>query len=293
VARKKVVNATHARTEVPSTRPPQYATAAGVTSCRGNELPYLRPRTLITWSSARQDRDGRLPLAVAERRRPERIRRSGHANACSSIARIALAWRRELEHTLGQRHQQFEASPTRRRSPISLRALGARHSCCASTRRSSRRLIDAPLYHNWRLVQLSSHQGCRASATFAFGRADANRSRSRRPAPSRIRSSSIAAPPDHDAAKDSGLRPRHDQFADVALLPTALQRRLIAYVEAHVSDVGEKNALCTPVPSPERPTDWLPCGTRASPTPRAGGKRRIARLALACRLNNLNAMTHA
>src|SRR6202022_3668989 len=42
VARKKVVNATHARTEVPSTRPPQYATAAGVTCVPPNELPYLR-----------------------------------------------------------------------------------------------------------------------------------------------------------------------------------------------------------------------------------------------------------
>lgn len=33
---------------------------------------------------------------------------------------------------------------------------------------------------------------------------------------------------------------------------------LIAYVESHVSDPAEMNALCTAVPSPEKPTDWLP-----------------------------------
>jgi hypothetical protein len=32
---------------------------------------------------------------------------------------------------------------------------------------------------------------------------------------------------------------------------------LIAYVESHVTDSAEKNALCTVVPSPERPIDWL------------------------------------
>jgi hypothetical protein len=32
---------------------------------------------------------------------------------------------------------------------------------------------------------------------------------------------------------------------------------LIAYVESHVTDRAEKNALCTVVPSPEHPIDWL------------------------------------
>ncbi|OJV62584.1 MAG: hypothetical protein BGO35_16260 [Burkholderiales bacterium 64-34] len=32
---------------------------------------------------------------------------------------------------------------------------------------------------------------------------------------------------------------------------------LIAYVESHVTDPAEKNALCTVAPSPERPIDWL------------------------------------
>jgi len=32
---------------------------------------------------------------------------------------------------------------------------------------------------------------------------------------------------------------------------------LIAYVESHVSDQAEQNALCSVVPSPEKPIDWL------------------------------------
>jgi hypothetical protein len=32
---------------------------------------------------------------------------------------------------------------------------------------------------------------------------------------------------------------------------------LIAYVESHVSRQGEQNALCTVVPTPEQPIDWL------------------------------------
>jgi hypothetical protein len=32
---------------------------------------------------------------------------------------------------------------------------------------------------------------------------------------------------------------------------------VIAWVESHVGDPAEQNALCTVVPSPERPLDWL------------------------------------
>ena len=32
---------------------------------------------------------------------------------------------------------------------------------------------------------------------------------------------------------------------------------VIAYVESHVGDVAEKNSICTVVPSPEAPIDWL------------------------------------
>jgi hypothetical protein len=68
---------------------------------------------------------------------------------------------------------------------------------------------------------------------------------------------------------------------------------LIAYVEAHVSDVGEKNALCTPVPSPERPTDWLRMWDASLANAARWRENEGLRDWLSqCRLNNLNAMTY-
>ena len=32
---------------------------------------------------------------------------------------------------------------------------------------------------------------------------------------------------------------------------------VVAYVESHVADITEKNALCKPVPVPQLPIDWL------------------------------------
>ena len=47
--RKKVVNATHAQTAVPSTHPPKYAVAAGVNCVPLNRLPQItRPHAAYT-----------------------------------------------------------------------------------------------------------------------------------------------------------------------------------------------------------------------------------------------------
>jgi hypothetical protein len=67
---------------------------------------------------------------------------------------------------------------------------------------------------------------------------------------------------------------------------------LIAYVEAHVSDVAEKNALCTPVPSPERPTDWLRMWAASLANAARWRENEGLRAWLSqCRLNNLTTMT--
>jgi hypothetical protein len=68
---------------------------------------------------------------------------------------------------------------------------------------------------------------------------------------------------------------------------------LIAYVESHVTDPAEKNALCRLVPSPERPVDWLrmwavTLANMASWRQNAGLNAWLSH----CRLNSLNAMMH-
>jgi len=98
----------------------------------------------------------------------------------------------------------------------------------------------------------------------------------------------ITTPP-----KDSGLRRDTINLLMLRFCQPLFSAALIAYVEAHVSDVGEKNALCTPVPSPERPTDWLRMWDASLAN--AARWRRTKDCATGSRnagLNNLNAMTH-
>ena len=49
-----------------------------------------------------------------------------------------------------------------------------------------------------------------------------------------------------------------------------LSAALIGWVEAHVAEPAEKNALCDPVPSPAAPVDWLGCGRRRYAIRRGG-----------------------
>jgi hypothetical protein len=65
---------------------------------------------------------------------------------------------------------------------------------------------------------------------------------------------------------------------------------LIAYVESHVSDLAEKNALCTPVPSPDKLTDWLQMwAVTIANTARWRANPGLHAWLSQCRLNNVNA----
>jgi hypothetical protein len=66
---------------------------------------------------------------------------------------------------------------------------------------------------------------------------------------------------------------------------------LIAYVESHVTDPAEQNALCRLVPSPEHPIDWLrmwavTLANMASWRQNAGLNAWLSQ----CRLNSQNAI---
>ena len=66
---------------------------------------------------------------------------------------------------------------------------------------------------------------------------------------------------------------------------------LIAYVESHITDAEQQNALCRLVPLPEDPTDWLRMW--AVTLANAAGWRQNEGLRAwlgSCRLNNVNAM---
>ena len=66
---------------------------------------------------------------------------------------------------------------------------------------------------------------------------------------------------------------------------------LIAYVESHETGLIEKNALCTPVPSPERPADWLRMwAVTLANTARWRGNPGLRAWLSQCRLNNMTAV---
>jgi hypothetical protein len=81
---------------------------------------------------------------------------------------------------------------------------------------------------------------------------------------------SISADPDtiyidcSASAIPSGLRTRHRTFDGnrinlvmIRLCQPLFSAAAIAWVECHVTDAGEQNTLCTQVPTPNVPTDWL------------------------------------
>ena len=66
---------------------------------------------------------------------------------------------------------------------------------------------------------------------------------------------------------------------------------LIAYVESHETVLAEKNALCTPVPSPERPADWLLMwAVTLANTARWRANPGLHAWLSQCRLNNMTAI---
>ena len=63
---------------------------------------------------------------------------------------------------------------------------------------------------------------------------------------------------------------------------------LIAFVEARVADPSEKNALCGPVPVPERPIDWLRMlGATLRNTGRWNANAEVSGWIAGCRLNSI------
>ena len=65
---------------------------------------------------------------------------------------------------------------------------------------------------------------------------------------------------------------------------------LIGWVESHVRDAAEKNALCDPVPSPETPVDWLRMwAANLRNTARWRGRPDLDAWVRDCRLNSINA----
>jgi hypothetical protein len=285
VARKKVVNATHARTEVPSTRPPQYATAAGVTCVPPNELPELRhphPHYMVV-GSGKTGMDACLWL-LQNGVEPERIRWIRPRDAWLLDRAHSQPGAENLEHTLGSVISQFEAIA----DATSIADLFARLEERGILLRIDTS-VEPTAYRCAIVSQLELVQLRRIKDVVRLGHL-----RSVEQTRIVLDHGVLPADPDTlvvDCSAGGITTPPKIPVFDRGTINLLMLRfcqplfsaALIAYVEAHVSDVGEKNALCTPVPSPERPTDWLRMwdASLANAARALAGERRIARLALA------------
>jgi hypothetical protein len=259
IARKALVNATHARTTVPSTHPPKYAIASGVTCVPLNRLPEIRrPRACFTVvGSGKTGMDACLWL-LQNGAAPESIRWIMPRDAWLMDRAHSQPGAENFMQTIGSGVAQFEA-------------VAAAHSIADLFSRLEERgillRIDknvAPTTYRCAVVsQAELTELRRIENIVRLGRVKALE-------PTRIvlEQGSLAADPDTlyvDCSASAIQTPPSIPVFEAGCINLLMVRlcqplfsaALIAYVEGNVAEMNEKNALCVPVPSPEYPIDWL------------------------------------
>jgi NAD(P)-binding Rossmann-like domain len=293
IPRKALVNATHARTSVPSTHPPKYTVAAGVACVPLNRLPEIRrPHACFTVvGSGKTGMDACLWL-LQNGAEPARIRWIMPRDAWLMNRAHSQPGAENFTRTIGSGVEQFEA-------------VAAAHSISDLFSRLEEREIllridrnvEPTTYRCAVVSQAELAQLRRIEDIVRLGRVQALE-------PTRIvmERGALAADPDtlyvDCSATAIHTPPSIPIFQEscinllmVRLCQPLFSAALIAYVESHAPDMAEKNALCVPVPSPEYPIDWLRmwAATIANAT-RWRQHPGLAAWLPQCRLNSLNAV---
>ncbi len=259
MVRRKVVDATHARTEVPATRPPKYAVAPGVACVPVNGLPGIaRPHAAYTVvGSGKTGIDACLWL-LEQGVPAARIRWVMPRDAWYMDRANFQPGLENFEHTMAYNRTQFDAMAQATSWPdllVRLEAGGVLH-----------RLDPAVQPTTYRCAVVSQGE-----ATLLRGISDIVRlGRLQAVEPTRLvlDQGSVPADPDTlyiDCSACAIQTPPPVPVFDGARINLFMVRvcqplfsaALIAYVESHVTDAAEQNALCRRVPSPEVPSDWL------------------------------------
>ena len=257
--RKKVVNATHAQTAVPSTHPPKYAVAAGVNCVPLNRLPQItRPHAAYTVvGSGKTGMDAILWLlenGVA----PSRIRWVMPRDAWLMNRADFQPGIENYERSVGSNMGQFEAIAEATSVPDLFARLEARELLLRIDKAVQPTTYRCAVVSQGELAQLR-----RIEDIVRLGHV-------RSVEPTQILLDKGTVPAELDTLYV-------DCSASAIVMPPALpvfeghrinlfmvrtcqplfSAAVIAYLESHVTDVAEKNAMCAVVPSPERPIDWL------------------------------------
>lgn len=257
--RRKVVDATHAQTAVPSTHPPKYAIDAGVECVPLNRLPQIgRPYACYTVvGSGKTGMDAILWL-LENGVVPARIRWVMPRDAWLMDRGNFQPGLDNFERSMGSTIAQLQAIAEAASVPDLFARLEAQGQLLRIDPAVEPTTYRCAVVSRTELAQLR-----RIDDVVRLGRL-------RRVEAERI-------------VLDGGTLPARrdtlyvDCSASAIVMPPALpvfdgdrinllmlrtcqplfSAALIAWVESHVADAAEQNALCTPVPSPERPADWL------------------------------------
>ncbi|MFT5933235.1 MAG: hypothetical protein ACI9M6_000275 [Hydrogenophaga sp.] len=257
--RRKVVDGTHARTEVPATHAPHYAVAPGVDCIPINDLATLgRPYAHYTVvGSGKTGIDACLWL-LAHGVAPSRIRWIMPRDAWFMDRANFQPGLENFERNMGYSLDQF-AAIIEAATPADLFA---------------RLEAKGALLRLDPTVEPTTYRCCTVSRdelTLLRGIADVVRlGRLQAIEPTRIQLDHgiLPAAPDtlYIDCSASAIQPlpglpvfdgARINLLMVRFCQPLLSAALIAFVESHVGDAAERNALCTVVPSPETPADWV------------------------------------
>jgi hypothetical protein len=291
--RKKLVDGTCARTEIPATHPPKYAIAPGVACVPLNRLPEIRrPYTAYTVvGSGKTGMDACIWL-LQNGVPPSRIR--------WIMPRDAWLLAREnfqpgvdfFDRTIGSTIAQLEAIA----EATDIADLFARLE-----HRGMLMRIDAsvePTTYRCAVVSTAELAQLRRIADIVrLGHLQAIEStrivlekgvRDADPDTLYVDCSACAIQPPPAVPVFDGDR---INLLMVRFCQPVFSAAIIAFVESHFDDPAEKNALCAPVPSPERPTDWLTMWAASLANQgRWRQNERLSKWLAQCRLNNVTAM---
>lgn len=260
--RRRIVDATQARTEVPSTHPPKYAVAEGVRCVPLNALPAIdRPHACTTVVGSGKTGIDAVLWLLEQGLPPSRIRwvmprdawffdraniQPGLANFERNMAYVAAQFDAIAEAaSVPDLFARLEASGALMRIDAAVEPTTFR---CAVVSRGEMELLRA-VARDGEIVRLG-------------------RVRALEPGRMALDRGALAADPDTlyvDCSASAIQQPVPMPVFDgdtihlfmVRTCQPTFSAALIAWVESHIDDDARRNAMCRPVPSPEHPIDWL------------------------------------
>ena len=259
VQARKLVDATHAQTAVPSTHPPRYSVAPGVKCVPLNDLPKIdKPYAAYTVVGAGRTGMDAVLWLLENGVPPERVRWVMPRDAWFMNRANFQTGLDNFERNVGATIAQFDAMI----QATSVAELFTR----LEEKEQLLRIDPAVQPSTYRCAVVSNPELAQLRRVTDIVRL--GRVQSVEPTRLVLTQGSLSADPDTlyvDCSACAITVPPALPVFDgdcinllfVRTCQPLFSAAVIAYVESHVTDPAEKNALCQVVPSPQQPIDWL------------------------------------